>query len=101
MSHGCVRLVDADARWIFRWADAWRTTVRGTGIETAQGRLIEPGTTVLVLGDEPEGKPQPFAYMRRYPVLKRIDLPADPYAIPAGTRQQEVLDRKRAQQARR
>jgi hypothetical protein len=98
-SHGCVRLVDADAEWVYHWADTWRTTVRGHGVGTSQGRLIEPGTTVLVLGTEPEGDPQPFAYKQRYPVLKRVDLPADPYSVAPGTRQQEVLDRKRAQQA--
>jgi hypothetical protein len=101
MSHGCVRLIDADAKWIYNWAEAWETTAGGTGIGSSQGRLIEPGTMVLVLGDEPEGRPHPFIYKKHYPVLKRIDLPTNPYAVPAGTPQQERFDRKREAQASR
>lgn len=101
MSHGCVRLIDADAKWIYHWADAWKTTANGTGIGSSQGRLLEPGTMVLVLGDEPEGRPTPFVYKKRYPVLRRIDLPTEPYEVPAGTPQQERLDRKRKAQASR
>jgi hypothetical protein len=56
---------------------------------------------VLVLGDEPEGRPHPFIYKKHYPVLKRIDLPTNPYAVPAGTPQQERFDRKREAQASR
>jgi hypothetical protein len=42
-SHGCVRLLEVDARWMFRWADQW---VPG------RGRAVkEYGTPVLVTGD--------------------------------------------------
>ncbi len=101
MSHGCVRLIDADARWIYNWAEAWKTTAGGTGISSSQGRLIEPGTMVIVLGEEPTDRPHPFTYKKHYPVLKRIDLPRDPYSVPPGTPQQERFDRKREAQASR
>lgn len=92
-SHGCVRLVDADAKWIYDWAEAWETTKGHIGPSSGRGKLLEPGTTVLVLGDDPEGDPQPFRYERQYPVLKRLELPSDPYAVPAGTDQQVMWDR--------
>jgi hypothetical protein len=96
-SHGCVRLVDADAKWIYDWADAWKTTKGHMGPASGRGKLLEPGTMVLVIGDDPEGHPQPFRYERQYPVLKRVSLPSDPYAVPPGTNQQEMWDRLRAQ----
>lgn len=94
-SHGCVRLVDADAEWAYNWVDTWETTARGDGIGSGSGRILKQGSTVLVLGTEPTGHPHPFEYKKRYPVLKRVDLPAHPYDIPPGTRQQEHFDRLR------
>ncbi len=52
--------------------------------------------TVLVLGIEPDDKPQPFAFKKHYPVLKRVGLPVHPYDIPPGTPQQERWDKIRA-----
>ena len=100
-SHGCVRLVDADAHWSYNWADPWKTTKGHIGPASASGRIQEQGTMVLVLGDDPTGAPHPFAMKRRYPVLKRIDLPDDPYAVPPGSPQQERFDRLRMAQAAR
>lgn len=102
MSHGCVRLIDADAKWIYDWAEPWQTTKGHMGPASGRGRLLSPGTPVLVLGDEPEGDPEPFEYKRKYPVLKRVQLPSDPYKVPPGTPQQERWDqqRRRAQASR-
>ncbi|MFB6280067.1 MAG: L,D-transpeptidase [Salinibacter sp.] len=94
-SHGCVRLLDADARWIYDWADPWKTTRGHMGPSSARGRLLDPGTMVLVVGDEPEGRPQPFEYKAQYPVLKRVDLPSNPYDVPPGTNQQKMWDQRR------
>jgi hypothetical protein len=97
-SHGCVRLVDADAKWIYDWAEAWETTKGFIGPASMRGQLLDPGTMVLVLGEEPAGDPEPFAYKERYPVLKRVSLPNDPYAVPPGTPQQKRWDERRRQQ---
>lgn len=98
-SHGCVRLVDADAKWVYDWADPWKTTQGHMGPSTRQGELLAPGTMVLVLGDDPPNwHPQPFEFKERYPVLKRVDLPNNPYEVPPGTYQQERWDRQRQQQ---
>ena len=96
-SHGCVRLVDPDAEFIYNWAETWRTTSKGTGFSSAAGRVIEQGTTVLVVGEDPaeDSAPQPFRFEQRFPVLHRIVLPNHPYDIPAGTPQQEYFDEKR------
>ncbi len=94
-SLGCVRLIDADAKWIFYWADPWQTTAGGTGVESRKGKIIKQGTTVLVIGEDPVGRPQPFLFKKRYPVLKRVALPDHPYDVPPGTPQQEYFDKLR------
>ena len=43
-SHGCVRLLGDDARWLFDWADTWTLDPRGT-------RVLKLGTPVLILGE--------------------------------------------------
>lgn len=95
MSNGCVRLVDADAEWVYEWADPWQTTAGTTDKSSAEGLLIRPGTTVLILGTEPEDKPDPFIRTESRPVLKRVQLPKHPYDIPPGSPQQVWLDRLR------
>ena len=100
-SHGCVRLMTADAQWIYDWADGWRTTA-GTaadGLASSQGRILEQGTTVLVLGEQPDGAPQRFRDVEGRPELVRVELPADPYGVPPGTDQQERFDRLRARES--
>lgn len=95
-SHGCVRLVDSDAKWIYDWADAWTVSNGRVDYASAGSRVIKPGTTVIVVGEDPDGHPLPFDFKRRYPVLKKIDLPTHPYDMPAGTDQQKHFDRLRA-----
>lgn len=92
-SHGCVRLIAADARWIYDWADGWK--------RDSQGRVIEQGTMVLVLGDgeEPDGRPQRFLRTPDGPRPNTVDLPDDPYSVPPGTDQQVQFDRLRAANA--
>ena len=98
-SHGCVRLMTADAQWIYDWADGWRTSNGGAERGLAsRGRIIEQGTTVLVLGEAPDGAPQRFRDVDGTPELIRVELPDDPYSVPPGTDQQVRFDRIRAQQ---
>lgn len=51
-SHGCVRLLEEDARWMFGWTDSW---VPGRGSEVKRY-----GTPVLVFGDWERGAPAPW-----------------------------------------
>ncbi len=103
-SHGCVRLITDDAKWIYDWADGWETT-RGNaarGLPSADGRVLKQGTTVLVLGDgeEPvDGPPVRFEWNGDTPSLRVVTLPAHPYDVPPGTDQQKAFDRKRQQAA--
>jgi hypothetical protein len=96
-SHGCVRLVNADAKWIYNWAEPWESSKGPIGPQSAQGRITAPGTPVLVLGENPNGTPKPFEFKRRYPILKRLDLPSAPMSVPAGSPRQRKFDRMTAQ----
>ncbi len=51
-SHGCVRLLETDARWMFEWADQW---VPGRGSE-----VTRYGTPVLIFGDWDYDLPAPW-----------------------------------------
>jgi hypothetical protein len=42
-SHGCIRLLERDARWLFDWGRGWKTDGTGTGV-------AEAGTPVLIVG---------------------------------------------------
>jgi hypothetical protein len=94
-SHGCVRLVEEDAKWIYNWADGWKTARGGTGFASAGGRVVEQGTTVLVLGEEPLGAVHAFDTSGPYPMLMQIELPASPWDVPPGTDQQVYFDQQR------
>ncbi len=95
MSHGCVRLVDADAKWIYDWGDTWQTTSSSEGIASVGAKILKQGTTVLVIGTEPDDRPQLFDHSRRYPILRLATLPPHPYDIPPGTPQQVRFDELR------
>jgi len=93
MSHGCVRLVDEDAKWIYDWADTWKKGSRG--FKSGHGTISSPGTILLVVGDDPPGNPETFTSENRRPVLRHVNLPAHPYDIAPGTTQQKYFDRVR------
>ncbi len=95
LSHGCVRLVDADAQWVYNWADTWTVSSGRDDIGSITSRLIAPGTTVLVIGTEPDLRPELFRDGPRYPTLLRVSLPDHPFDIPPGTPQQQRLDKAR------
>ncbi|MEP0548070.1 MAG: L,D-transpeptidase [Rhodothermales bacterium] len=97
-SHGCIRMSDPDARWLYAWTDTWEKT-GGDAISSVGATIHEQGTIVLVIGHDIVGTPSPFLYREEYPVVKRVRLPASPYDVPAGTPQQEQFDRLRAQLA--
>ncbi len=93
MSHGCVRLVDEDAQWIYQWADGWQKG--SNGFKSSMGTIAKQGTTVLVIGDDPPGAPHTFSLRERTPELLPVVLPNHPFDIPAGGAQQKFFDRIR------
>jgi hypothetical protein len=42
-SHGCVRLLQRDAQWLFEWGETWSVDASGT-------RVLKTGTPVFVIG---------------------------------------------------
>lgn len=94
-SHGCVRLLEPDAQWLYNWTDTWRVSGQRDPISSMGGRITEQGSMVLVIGADINGPPAPFQHRERYPVLRMVNLPPDPWAMPAGSPQQEAFDRAR------
>lgn len=42
-SHGCIRLLERDAEWLYEWGQTWRLDPSGT-------RVLTPGTPVQIVG---------------------------------------------------
>jgi hypothetical protein len=42
-SHGCIRLLERDAQWLFEWGQTWLLDPSGT-------RVLTPGTPVFIVG---------------------------------------------------
>ena len=64
VSHGCVRLLEVDAFWLYRWAEQW---VPGRG-----GAVRRYGTPVLVMGDYDYDAPPPWRGLARDPAADRV-----------------------------
>jgi hypothetical protein len=65
-SHGCVRLLEGDAAWIYGWADQW---VPGRG-----SRVRQYGTPVLVAGNYDYAAPAPWQRLAEDPRADRVSL---------------------------
>jgi lipoprotein-anchoring transpeptidase ErfK/SrfK len=53
-SHGCVRLLEVDAKWVFHWGEGW--TLGAGGPQD----IIQNGTPVLIIGSYDFTKRQPW-----------------------------------------
>ena len=93
-SHGCIRLLEPDAKWLYSWTDTWDKT-GGDEISSVGATINEQGTMVLIIGSDISEPPKPFVRRPQYPAIRMVDLPPDPYMVPAGTDQQVAFDRKR------
>ena len=51
-SHGCIRLLERDARWLYEWGDAW--------LVDARAGVVAPGTSVFVAGAYDFAAPPPW-----------------------------------------
>ena len=65
-SHSCVRLLTADARWLFDWGEPWTIDPRGT-------RVLRPGTPVLVIGEYNFEAQPPWQSLHR--LARPVELP--------------------------
>ncbi|HXI21769.1 MAG TPA: L,D-transpeptidase [Gemmatimonadales bacterium] len=63
-SHGCVRLLEADAYWIYQWAAQW---VPGRG-----SKVKRYGTPVLVMGDYDYRAPAPWMELPTAPLADQV-----------------------------
>ena len=52
-SHGCIRLLERDAQWLFEWGQAWLLDPSGR-------RLLRPGTPVFIAGRYDFDAPPPW-----------------------------------------
>lgn len=52
-SHGCTRLLETDARWLFAWGEGWT-------IDPDTRAVIREGTLVIMLGEYDFTRPQPW-----------------------------------------
>lgn len=78
-SHGCVRMLAADARWLFDWGEEWTI-----GEDTRE--VTRPGTLVLLVGDYDFTSAQPWLQPEWWD--EGVALPRDLYNnayLPAAT----------------
>jgi hypothetical protein len=81
-SHGCVRLLECDAKWLYTWGDEWELDSRGWKIET-------PGTAVWIVGaydyrgDRPWLQHEYLAYGGRVSLGDEVNAEPEPAPLPA------------------
>ena len=66
-SHACVRLVEADARWIYEWAETWVLADGGRRVEVY-------GTPVVVFGEYDFEQPGPWTRLATEPTATDVTL---------------------------
>ena len=69
-SHGCIRLLERDAQWLFGWGREWRLDARGI-------TTLEAGTPVLIVGAFEFGAPPPWRSLTW--LRQPIELPESPF----------------------
>jgi hypothetical protein len=52
-SHGCIRLLERDAQWLFEWGHTWLLDPSGT-------QVLMPGTPVVIIGRYDFDAPAPW-----------------------------------------
>ncbi len=70
VSHGCLRLLERDAKWLYEWGDEWTLGLRERTIE-------DPGTPVLILGKYDHAEPAPWRTARRLEAGGRLPFAED------------------------
>jgi lipoprotein-anchoring transpeptidase ErfK/SrfK len=65
-SHGCVRLMESDAIWMYNWADQFRMS--------RSGAVLAHGTAVLVFGDYAYGQAAPWKKLDSDPKAASVSI---------------------------
>lgn len=91
-SHGCVRMIQSDAKWVYEWADLW-------DYDSPKRLVKKQGNLVLVVGENPNGKPDKF-FLEGTATPKLIWLPDVALEQKPGSDQQYSYDRRRNRQSR-
>jgi hypothetical protein len=92
-SHGCIRMLEPDAKWLYEWTDTWTVEGQRNPISSVGAEIVDQGTMVLIIGDDISEPPRPFLHRDEYPVIRYVNLPPDPYQVEPGTEQQRAFDR--------
>ncbi len=75
-SHGCIRLLERDAQWLFEWGQGWTLDASGT-------RIVQPGTPVFLIGRYDFDAPPPWRSLAW--LAGRLELPPWPAGEDGGT----------------
>ncbi len=74
VSHGCVRVSMADAKWNYKWANEW---------VHEKGKLVRNGTPVMVINDNPKGTAAHWQ-LSDGDIESLVKLPENLFDIPPG-----------------
>ncbi|WP_114789088.1 L,D-transpeptidase [Niabella yanshanensis] len=88
-SHSCMRLLGADAQFLYGWADQW--------ILKNDYEQLAYGTPVIVFGQYPFGEPRPWFKVTEDP--KALDIPQDTLSHYIQPHLQTILERQQQRQA--
>lgn len=69
-SHGCIRLLERDAQWLFEWGQPWTLDPNGT-------RVLTPGTSVFIVGHYDFDAPPPWRSLLW--LSRTVELPTAPH----------------------
>lgn len=81
-SHSCLRLREADAKYLYNWADEW--VLKGTD------NVVEKGTPVIVFGSYPFGSTKPWMALAQNP--HALDITADQINQLVAPHKQEIMN---------
>jgi len=68
-SHGCIRLLERDAQWLFEWGQPWV-------LDPSATRVLKPGTPVLIFGNYDFDAAPPWRSLRW--LSQQVALPSLP-----------------------
>jgi hypothetical protein len=68
-SHGCIRLLERDAQWLFEWGQPWV-------LDPSATRVLKPGTPVLLVGNYDFDAAPPWRSLRW--LSQQVALPSLP-----------------------